>query len=93
MLIYLLVSCLSELDATCSSDRGCPEGACVNGICQGPACEIDSDCPGGEQCASVLGSMSCARPCAADGDCFGESTCTDVPSSSASDAELVSYCF
>lgn len=93
MLILAFVACLGQLSATCTSDRSCGEGACVNSVCQGVVCEVDGDCPTAQECASIQGSKSCARSCDADGDCYGESTCVDVPESSASDALVASYCF
>jgi len=92
-MLILLLGCLGELSATCSSDRGCSDGACVNGICQGVVCDVDGDCPTDQECASVLGSQACARPCETDADCYGESTCQEVPETSALDVELFSYCF
>lgn len=93
-MLILLLGCFADITPTCSSDRGCTDGAaCVNEICQGRVCSVDGDCPTGEVCASVLGSETCARPCEADGDCYGESACLEVPETGASDAEAARYCF
>lgn len=92
-MLLMWLACFSDLSATCDNDRGCAEGSCVNGVCQGLPCAVDAECPDEMACASVQGTQVCARPCAQDGDCFGESTCQGVPADTTSDAEVVSYCF
>lgn len=92
-MLLLLIACISDLSATCNSDRNCADGSCVNGICQGISCTADAECPQGQECASLQGTAVCATPCAVSDDCFGASTCQDVPSDTTADAEVESYCF
>lgn len=92
-MLLMLLACISDLSATCSNDRGCAAGSCVNSICQGAPCTADAECATGQECASIQGTNTCARPCEVTEDCFGESTCQSVPADTTADAELVDYCF
>ena len=79
---------------SCRNDAGCSNGAaCVRGVCQGEPCAADEDCSGAMECASILGSETCALPCEGEADCYGETVCQEVPASSESDASTGMYCY
>ncbi len=67
VLSTMLVGCVEEL-----TDGG-DTGFCADS--QSNACANDSDCSGGQRCASVGGQTVCVDPCGSDSDC--DSSCLD----------------